>query len=70
MKIKQQKQVKSYLIEEFGPNKGNEIFDKQEKELYKIIKISNQYKTYSKKYHYYTHRTKGCCRLFFVFEYV
>ena len=25
MKIKQQKQVKSYLIEEFGPNKGNEI---------------------------------------------
>ena len=38
MKIKQQKQVKSYLIEEFGPNKGNEIFDKQEKELYKIIK--------------------------------
>ncbi len=50
MKIKQQKQVKSYLIEEFGPNKGNEIFDKQEKELYKIIKktkdkTENQMKT-------------------------
>ena len=44
MKIKQQKQVKSYLIEEFGPNKGNEIFDKQEKELYKII-ASNERST-------------------------
>ena len=37
MKIKQQKQVKSYLIEEFGPNKGNEIFDKQEKEVFKLF---------------------------------
>ena len=50
MKIKQQKQVKSYLIEESGPNKGNEIFDKQEKELYKIIentkdKTESQMKT-------------------------
>ena len=39
MKIKQQKQVKSYLIEEFGPNKGNEIFDKQEKKNFiKLLK--------------------------------
>lgn len=38
MKIKQQKQVKSYLIEEFGPNKGNEIFDKQEKDFIKLLK--------------------------------
>lgn len=38
MKIKQQKQVKSYLIEEFGPNKGNEIFDKQEKNFIKLLR--------------------------------
>lgn len=30
MKIKQQRQIKAFLIEEFGVNKGNELFDKQE----------------------------------------
>lgn len=50
MKIKQQKLVKNYLIEEFGTNKGNELFNKQEKQLYEIIektkgKTENQMKT-------------------------
>ena len=57
MKIKQQKQVKSYLIEEFGPNKGNEIFDKQEKELYKIIKKTFSPKKFDSKR---THCDKDC----------
>ena len=29
MKIKQQKQIKTFLIEEFGNEKGNELFEKQ-----------------------------------------
>lgn len=37
MKIKQQKLIKNYLTEEFGTNKGNELFNKQEKQLYEII---------------------------------
>ena len=48
-KSNKQKQVKSYLIEEFGPNKGNEIFDKQEKNFIKLLKnkdkTENQMKT-------------------------
>lgn len=31
MKIKQQKQIKIFLIEEFGNEKGNELFEKQDK---------------------------------------
>ena len=42
MKIKQQKLLKSYLIEEFGPNKGNEIFDKQEFSVETINLIQNK----------------------------
>ena len=50
MKIKQQKLIKNYLIEEFGTSKGNKLFNKQEKELYEIIektkgKTENQMKT-------------------------
>ena len=50
MKIKQQKQIKAYLIEEFGADKGNILFDKQEKELNAIVKntkgkTENQMKT-------------------------
>lgn len=37
MKIKQQKLIQNYLIEEFGTSKGNALFDKQEKQLYEII---------------------------------
>lgn len=37
MKIKQQKQIKAFLIEEFGENKGNELFDKQEIMLNEFI---------------------------------
>ena len=33
MKIKQQKQIKSFLIEEFGKDKGSALFDEQEKAL-------------------------------------
>ena len=50
MKIKQQKQIRKYLIEEFGLDKGNALFDKQEKILDELIKNTknkseNQMKT-------------------------
>ena len=50
MKIKQQKQIKKFLVEEFGINKGNIIFSKQEEILNEIIKnikgkSKNQQKT-------------------------
>ena len=38
MKIKQQKQIKDFLIEKFGINKGNIVFGKQEEILNEIIK--------------------------------
>lgn len=38
MKIKQQKQIKKFLVEEFGTNKENTIFSKQEEILNEIIK--------------------------------
>ena len=31
MKIKQQNQIKTFLIEEFGVDSGNALFEKQEK---------------------------------------
>ena len=37
MKIKQQKQIKSFLIEEFGKDRGSALFDEQEKVLNAII---------------------------------
>lgn len=50
MNIKQQKQIKLFLIEEFGTNKGNSLFEKQEKMLNTLIentknKSENQMKT-------------------------
>ena len=50
MNIKQQKQIKEFLIEEFGKDKGNSLFDKQEKMLNALIentknKSENQMKT-------------------------
>ena len=38
MKIKQQNQIKTFLIEEFGVDNGNTLFAKQEKILDEIIK--------------------------------
>lgn len=38
MKIKQQKQIKKFLIEKFGIDKGNIVFIKQEEILNEIIK--------------------------------
>lgn len=38
MKIKQQKQIKDFLIEEFGIDKGNIVFSKLEEILNEIIK--------------------------------
>lgn len=38
MKIKQQNQIKTFLIEEFGVDNGNALFEKQEKILNEIIK--------------------------------
>lgn len=50
MKIKQQKQIKDFLTEELGEDKGNALFDKQEKTLDTLIKNTknkseNQMKT-------------------------
>lgn len=50
MKIKQQKQIKSFLIEEFGMDKGKVLFNKQEIILNELIentinKSKNQMKT-------------------------
>lgn len=50
MKIKQQQQIKAYLIEELGADKGNALFEKQEKQLDALIKnttgkTENQMKT-------------------------
>lgn len=50
MKIKQQKQIKAFLVEEFGKDKGNDLFDRQEKALNTLIentqnKSENQMKT-------------------------
>ena len=50
MKIKQQKQIRAFLIEEFGNDKGNAYFVKQDKRLNEIIeatrnKTENQMKT-------------------------
>lgn len=38
MKIKQEKQIKKFLVGEFGLDKGNKIFNEQEKILEEIIK--------------------------------
>lgn len=38
MKIKQQKQIKTFLIEEFGKDRGSALFDEQEKAHNTIIK--------------------------------
>ena len=50
MKIKQQKQIKAFLIEEFGESKANTLFHSQEKTLDTLIentknKTENQMKT-------------------------
>ena len=50
MKIKQQKQIKMFLVEEFGKDKGNALFDIQGKMLSTLIentknKSENQMKT-------------------------
>ena len=50
MKIKQQQQIRSFLIREFGEDKGSELFSQQESRLDAIIagtadKTKNQMKT-------------------------
>lgn len=50
MNIKQQKQIRPFLTEEFGETKGKTLFDKQESKLNKLIentknKSDNQMKT-------------------------
>ena len=42
MNIKQQKQIKIFLIEEFGANNGNELFNKQEIILNELIKNTKE----------------------------
>lgn len=49
MKIKQQKQIKTFLVEEFGVEKGNALFDRDEKILSTIIEnIKNKSKNQTK----------------------
>jgi hypothetical protein len=50
MKIKQQKQIKEFLLKEFGNDKGNALFSVQDKRLNELIegtknKTENQMKT-------------------------
>ena len=50
MKIKQQKNIKAFLNEEFGEKRGNDLFNKQEAMLNELIKNTqnkskNQMKT-------------------------
>ncbi len=50
MNIKQQKQIKAFLLEEFGKEKGSVLFDRQDKTLKALIKNTtdksgNQLKT-------------------------
>lgn len=50
MNIKQQKQIKAYLVEEFGKDQGDTLYDKQEKVLFTLVentknKTKNQMKT-------------------------
>ena len=52
MKIKQQKQIKAFLAEEFGQERGGELFDKEEGALLALIagthgKTKNQMKMLS-----------------------
>ena len=49
MKIKQQNQIKTFLIEEFGVDNGNTLFAKQEKILDEIIKNTYRTLSYSRK---------------------
>ncbi len=50
MNIKQQRQIKAYLVEKFGKDQGDTLYDKQEKVLFTLIentknKTKNQMKT-------------------------
>lgn len=42
MKIKQQKQIKGYLVRKFGEEKGTELFSNEEKILNVLIKKHSQ----------------------------
>ena len=44
MKIKQQKQIKTFLQEEFGEDKGSLLFDRQEKMLNDLISTAKMEK--------------------------
>ena len=58
MKIKQQNQIKTFLIEEFGVDNGNTLFAKQEKILDEIIKnTKNKSKNQMETPVSYTHLT-------------
>ena len=37
MNIRRQKQIKAFLVEEFGADRGNALFHSQEKTLYTLI---------------------------------
>ena len=47
MNIKQQRQIKAYLVEEFGKDQGDTLYDKQEKVLFTLIEnIKNKTKNH------------------------
>ncbi len=69
MKIKQQKQIKTFLIEEFRKDRGSALFDEQEKALNTIIKtqkqIKNQMKTLISTILPALHSTRFCQKRFY-----
>ena len=67
MKIKQQKQIKVFLIKEFGNDNGNVLFTKQDKRLNEIIKGTKNKTTITKCLWHTACVENGCpelCRLF------
>ena len=66
MKIKQQKQIKTFLTEEYGNEKGSAIFDRQTEILDELIKNTrgkseNQMKTL-RQFSHASRCTKPCQR--------
>lgn len=55
MKIKQQKNIKAFLNEEFGEKRGNDLFNKQEAMLNELIKNTQNKSKKSNKNTYSNH---------------
>lgn len=70
MKIKQQKQIKKFLFEEFGKEKGTVVFEKQNEVLKGLItntknKSKNQMKTLTTQFFHVSLYIKFCKKKIF-----